>query len=147
MCVWVCVTVISMRSFKRNLHPGATQKSYLPAEIFTLVPPSNMTEQIAKLLKDYLEELNDTMLAEFKWYMSQHTETGARPVQRSQLETSSRMETVDKLVQAFGGDGAVVIAVDILYRMRLNDLATRLSQGKTFCDHLSRSTSNQMMAH
>lgn len=91
-----------------------------------------MTEQISKLLKEHLDEMNDNMLAEFKWYLSQVTQTGSRPLQRSQLETSSRTQTVDQLVQAFGGDGAVLAAVDVLYRMKLNDLATKLAQGKSF---------------
>lgn len=89
-----------------------------------------MAEQTSKLLKDYLEEMNDSMLSEFKWYLSQYQEKGCRPLQRSQLESSTRTETVDQLVQAFGGDGAVVRAVDVLYRMKLNDLATKLAQGK-----------------
>ncbi|XP_029706579.1 nuclear factor 7, brain-like isoform X2 [Takifugu rubripes] len=87
-----------------------------------------MTEQISKLLKDFLDELDDTMLREFKWYLGQHKERGSRPIQRSQLENTSRTETVDKLVQAYGAEGAVVTTVDVLYRMRLNDLATQLAQ-------------------
>lgn len=100
-----------------------------------------MTEQIAKLLKDFLEEMNDSMLSEFKWYLSQHKEKGSRALQRSQLETSTRTETVDQLVQAFGGDGAVVTAVDVLYRMKLNDLATKLAKGKSLCGRLTQRTS------
>lgn len=86
---------------------------------------------MAKLLKDYLEEMNDSRLSEFKWYLSQHKQNGCRPLQRSQLESGTRTDTVDQLVQTFGEDGALVVAVDILYRMGLNHLATKLAQGKT----------------
>lgn len=90
-----------------------------------------MTPQISKLLKDVLEEMTDRRLREFKWYLMQHRESGSQPVQRSQLEDSSRPETVDVLVQAFGAEGALITTVDILHRMKLNDLATKLAQGKT----------------
>lgn len=90
-----------------------------------------MTPQISKLLKDVLEEMTDRRLRDFKWYLMQRRESGSQPVQRSHLEDSSRPETVDVLVQAFGEEGALITTVDILHRMKLNDLATKLAQGKT----------------
>lgn len=108
-----------------------------------------MTEQVTKLLKDYLEEMTDRMLTEFKWYLSQYKDKGSRPIQKSQLENTTRTETVDTLVQAYGESGAVVTMVDILYRMKLNDLATQLAQGKTCCCsqliRLSSSTSPRLV--
>lgn len=88
-----------------------------------------MSEQISKLLKDYLDELDDATLRDFQWYLGQYRDRGSRPIQRSQLENTSRTETVDKMVQAYGDEGAVLTTLDVLYRMRLNDLATRLAQG------------------
>uniref|UniRef100_A0A3Q3WYR0 Pyrin domain-containing protein n=1 Tax=Mola mola TaxID=94237 RepID=A0A3Q3WYR0_MOLML len=82
-------------------------------------------KQIGKVLKDYLEELNDDMLKEFKWYLSQNEQGGSRPILTAQLENVSRVETVDKLVQVYGGDGAVVITVDILYRMNTSFMLLR----------------------
>lgn len=99
-----------------------------------------MTEQISKLLKDYLDELDDYMLRDFKWYLGQYKERGSRPIQRSQLENASRTEMVDKVVQAYGEEGAVVTTMDVLYRMRLNDLATRLAQGTSTCRGLSQTS-------
>lgn len=90
-----------------------------------------MTPQISKLLKDVLEDMTDRRLKDFKWYLMQHRESGSQPIQRSQLEDSSRPETVDVLVQAFGEEGALITTVDVLHRMKLNDLATKLAQGKT----------------
>lgn len=90
-----------------------------------------MTPQISKLLKEVLEEMTDRRLRDFQWYLMQHRESGSQPVQRSQLEDSGRTETVDVLVQAFGAEGALITTVDILHRMKLNDLATKLAQGET----------------
>lgn len=54
---------------------------------------------------------------------------GSQPIQRSQLETATRMERVDKLAQVYGENGAVRTTLDALYRMRQNDLAGKLFQG------------------
>lgn len=88
-----------------------------------------MTVQLAKVLKDYLEEIDEKKLREFQWYLGQHKQKGCHLIQTSQLENASRTETVDKLVQTYGEDGAVVETLDVLHRMKLNDLATKLLQG------------------
>ncbi|KAM8730422.1 uncharacterized protein AB9X84_000506 isoform 1-T1 [Acanthopagrus schlegelii] len=83
-----------------------------------------------KLLKEYLDDLNEERLKELQWYLVQIQTDGSRPIPNSKLENATRVETVNKLVEAFGEDGAVEWTVDTFFRMNLNDLASKLVQAK-----------------
>ncbi|XP_036936209.1 serine-aspartate repeat-containing protein F-like isoform X6 [Acanthopagrus latus] len=83
-----------------------------------------------KLLKEYLDDLTEERLKEFQWYLVQIQTDGSRPIPKSKLEKATRVETVNKLVEAFGEDGAVEWTVDTFLRMKLNDLASKLVQAK-----------------
>uniref|UniRef100_A0A671WMI6 Tripartite motif-containing protein 35-like n=1 Tax=Sparus aurata TaxID=8175 RepID=A0A671WMI6_SPAAU len=85
---------------------------------------------IPKLLKEYLDELDEKTLKEFQWDLIQIEIDGSRPIPRSKLENATRVTTVDKLVEAFGEDGAVARTVETLLRMNHFDLASRLIRGK-----------------
>lgn len=84
--------------------------------------------QVEKLLKEYLDELNDDTLKQFKWFLSLTEREGYRPIPKSQLEKATREETVDKLVQVYGENGAVETTVDTFKKMNLNEPAVRLNQ-------------------
>lgn len=83
--------------------------------------------QMEKLLRDYLDELNDEVFREFKWHLSRNEINGSQDVD---LQDASRAASVDQLVEAYGEDNAADIMVDIFYQMKLNDLAVKLTQGK-----------------
>ncbi|XP_049915579.1 uncharacterized protein LOC126399567 isoform X1 [Epinephelus moara] len=79
---------------------------------------------------NHLEELTHYELKKFQWYLIHYDQEGHRHIPRSHLESASRMGTVDRMVQAYGRDGAVETTMDILVKIHRNDLAIRLTQAK-----------------
>uniref|UniRef100_A0A4W4GRJ0 Uncharacterized protein n=1 Tax=Electrophorus electricus TaxID=8005 RepID=A0A4W4GRJ0_ELEEL len=72
-----------------------------------------------------LNELESENLETFQWYLKNGLE-GFPSIPKSQLEKSNRLDTVDKMVQKYGPDGAVEITLIILKKMNQNQLAETL---------------------
>uniref|UniRef100_A0AAY5ER91 NACHT, LRR and PYD domains-containing protein 12-like n=1 Tax=Electrophorus electricus TaxID=8005 RepID=A0AAY5ER91_ELEEL len=96
-------------------------------------------DNISKLLLDILEELKIEDLKKFQWHLSNSVEDDKR-IPKSHLENTDRLDTVDKMVQKYGPDGAVEITLDILKKMNHNQLAETLrikhSENKAECDRV-----------
>ncbi|KAG7228099.1 hypothetical protein INR49_005722 [Caranx melampygus] len=84
--------------------------------------------RIKRLLKDHLDELRECELRTFQWYLVNNEIEGCRPIPPAQLEGATTVQTVDKLVQVYGEEGAVEATLDIFIAMRCFNLESQLRQ-------------------
>ncbi|KAL1276751.1 hypothetical protein QQF64_036374 [Cirrhinus molitorella] len=75
-----------------------------------------------ELLVDSLKELVEVDLKEFQWRLKNDHEC----ISNSEMENADRLKTVDMMVACFGSEKAVKIMVDILRKMKQNDLAEQM---------------------
>ncbi|XP_026101815.1 NACHT, LRR and PYD domains-containing protein 3-like [Carassius auratus] len=78
---------------------------------------------VKELLVDSLKELVEAELKEFHWHLMNAYH---KCISKYELEKADIFDTVEKLVACFGPEGAVKIMVDILRKMKQNDLADQL---------------------
>ncbi|NP_001094426.1 uncharacterized protein LOC571990 [Danio rerio] len=81
---------------------------------------------VKPLLKNKLEGLVEAELKEFQWYlMNDHV-----CVTKAEMENADRLKTVDMMVSCFGPKEALKITVDILRKIKKNDLAEKLENAE-----------------
>ncbi|XP_016117478.1 NACHT, LRR and PYD domains-containing protein 3-like [Sinocyclocheilus grahami] len=78
---------------------------------------------VKELLVDSLKELIEAELKEFHWRLMN---ANHKCISKSEMEKADIFDTVDKVVLCFGQEEAVKIMVDILRKMKQNDLAEQL---------------------
>ncbi|XP_016343133.1 NACHT, LRR and PYD domains-containing protein 6-like, partial [Sinocyclocheilus anshuiensis] len=78
---------------------------------------------VKELLVDSLKELLEAELKEFHWRLMNAYH---KCISKSEMEKVDIFDTVDKMVLCFGPEEAVKIMVDILRKMKQNDLAEQL---------------------
>ncbi|XP_026101845.1 NACHT, LRR and PYD domains-containing protein 3-like [Carassius auratus] len=82
-----------------------------------------MMASVKELLVDSLKDLVEAELKEFHWrLMNAHLKF----ISKSDMERAEIFDTVEKMVACYGPHGAVKIMVDILRKMKQNDLADQL---------------------
>lgn len=70
-----------------------------------------------------LMDLVKVDLKRFQWHL-----TSQKHMSKSEMENSDVLDTVDKMVARFGPEGAVKITVEILRKMKQNNLAEQLEK-------------------
>ncbi|XP_076843161.1 NACHT, LRR and PYD domains-containing protein 12-like isoform X3 [Brachyhypopomus gauderio] len=80
---------------------------------------------IPEELLSVLEDLKSKELKNFRWHLTNSLE-GDKRIPIGHLENADEHDTVDKMVQKYGPDGAVEITVDMLKKMNQNQLAEDL---------------------
>lgn len=78
---------------------------------------------VPEQLVETLDELDEGKLKRFKWYLKQNKADLA-----DELENADVTDTVDKMVESFGPEGAVKITQDILKKMKHLQLAEQLEK-------------------
>ncbi|XP_062318256.1 caspase b-like [Osmerus eperlanus] len=92
-----------------------------------------------------LDQLGEKGLKRFKWFLQKELLDGFYPIPKNNLENADEEDTVDKMVETYTVDGAVEITVEILRRMKRNDLAqTLMSEEETDEDSSSSESTGEL---
>ncbi|XP_068583820.1 pyrin-like [Cebidichthys violaceus] len=79
---------------------------------------------VLDLLLETLEDLLEKDFKKFKWWLGNGGDFS--PIPRSYLEKADQMDTVTKMIETYGEEMAVKIAVDVLKKMCNNNAAEKL---------------------
>nr|XP_023662850.1 NACHT, LRR and PYD domains-containing protein 12-like [Paramormyrops kingsleyae] len=90
--------------------------------------PAETQTSLADLLLDYLKELSEEDLKEFKWKLSHIKYKELKPLPRGQVKDLDRTDLANKMISSYSEVDALNVMLDILKKMKLNDLAQRLNE-------------------
>lgn len=79
-------------------------------------------------LLSILDELGAADFKRFRWNLTQQVLDGCKPILKGQLESADRQDTVSKMIENYGEDIALILAVEILRMMNHNNAADRLER-------------------
>ncbi|XP_041819649.1 NACHT, LRR and PYD domains-containing protein 12-like isoform X2 [Chelmon rostratus] len=100
---------------------------------------------VPELLLSTLEELVDKDLRTFQWFLYSKVLEGVPHIPKSRVDGVDRLATVDLLANTYGYEGAVMVAVDILMRMKLKLRAETLK--KEYDEGLSTQVGKEIDHH
>ncbi|TDH15780.1 hypothetical protein EPR50_G00012470 [Perca flavescens] len=84
--------------------------------------------QVPLLILDTLDELGADEFKRFRWNLTQPVLDGCQPIRKGHLENADRQDTVSKMIDSYGEETAVKVAVEILKRMNHNNAAEKLKK-------------------
>ncbi|XP_072563354.1 NACHT, LRR and PYD domains-containing protein 3-like [Paramormyrops kingsleyae] len=94
---------------------------------------------LAGLLLDYLKELSDGQLKEFKFRLSTPVYKKLKPIPWGQLEDIKDEPDIASIMRSFySEDSALKVMLEILGKMNLNDLAQRLNKDLQWSNEAGR---------
>ncbi|XP_048854129.1 protein NLRC3-like isoform X2 [Brienomyrus brachyistius] len=105
---------------------------------------------LTDLLLDYLKDLSDEELKEFKLRLPVNKEL--KPLPKGQMKTSGRTDFAEMMMNSYSKAGALKVTLEILKKMNLNDLAQRLKEDLQKCNQAGSEQSDmldtsQLMLH
>lgn len=82
-----------------------------------------METPVPELLLATLEDnLCEKKLKKFKWHLVQGVKGFSQHIPKARLDKADHQDTVDKMVETYGLEGAKMITLEVLKKMKLIDL-------------------------
>nr|XP_023663967.1 apoptosis-associated speck-like protein containing a CARD [Paramormyrops kingsleyae] len=91
---------------------------------------------LPNLLLEYLKELDDDELKEFKWKLSHTKYKVLKPLPRGQVKHLDRIDLADRMISYYMEADALEVTLEILKNMNLNDLDERLNEDLQKCNRV-----------
>uniref|UniRef100_A0A3Q3AB75 Pyrin domain-containing protein n=1 Tax=Kryptolebias marmoratus TaxID=37003 RepID=A0A3Q3AB75_KRYMA len=82
------------------------------------------SEQLLKTL----ENMSNDDFETFKWFLEKPVVEDCKPIPKCHLEDAKRTKIVTKMIESYGDNLAVKVAIEVLRKQRLNDVAEKLKK-------------------